>query len=68
MRSDNKDVALEELRDLSFEVDGEESVGEAKKWQVKALAWNAFMRAGELKQTLEMLNIGTNEASLKACV
>ena len=59
---------LEELRDLCVEVDGEENVSEAEKWQVKVLAGTAFVRAGETEEALETLGVGTNEESLEACV
>ena len=62
-----KDAALEELRDLCIEIEGED--GEATdrdKDMVRVLAGTAFVRAGELEEALETLGAGTNTENLEA--
>ena len=64
-----KDAALEELRDLAVESEGEDSEAEEKeKDLVKVLAATAFARAGEVEEALETLGAGTEHESLEGCV
>ncbi|EJD07235.1 uncharacterized protein FOMMEDRAFT_73853 [Fomitiporia mediterranea MF3/22] len=62
---EDKDVPLEELRDLCVEVEGED-VDVKERWQVRVLAGTAFARAGEVEEALETLGVGTNNESLEA--
>ncbi|KAJ3555155.1 hypothetical protein NM688_g2734 [Phlebia brevispora] len=62
-----KDAALEELRDLAVEIEGEDVEGDEKdKWLVRTLAGTAFARAGEVEEALETLGAGSNTQSLEA--
>lgn len=62
-----KDAALEELRDLAVEIEGEDVEGDDKdKWMVRTLAGTAFVRAGEIEEALETLGAGSNTQSLEA--
>lgn len=64
-----KDAALEELRDLCVEIEGEDSEAEQKeKDMVKVLAGTAFARAGEVEEALETLGAGTSHENLEAYV
>lgn len=65
---DDGDAALEELRDLCVEIDGEDVLADDEKWQVRVLAGTAFARAGEVEEALETLGVGSNAESLEACV
>ena len=59
---------MEELRDLSVEIEGDED-GEVKsndKWYVRIIAATAFARAGEVEEALETLAVKTNKESLEA--
>ncbi|THH03473.1 hypothetical protein EW145_g6224 [Phellinidium pouzarii] len=60
------DAVLEELRDLCVEIDSEEALSEAEKWQVRVLAGTAFARASEVEEALETLGVGSNTESLEA--
>ncbi|KAF8892275.1 coatomer complex protein [Infundibulicybe gibba] len=52
------DSALEELRDLSVEVEGEDFDGSDRdKCTVRVLAGTAFSRAGEIEEALETLGV-----------
>jgi coatomer subunit epsilon len=62
-----KDAALEELRDLCVEVEGEDcDAADRDKDMVRVLAGTAFVRAGELEEALETLGAGTNTENLEA--
>jgi coatomer subunit epsilon len=61
------DAALEELRDLCVEVEGEDVDGtDRDRWLVRVLAGTAFARAGEVEEALESLCAGSNKTSLEA--
>lgn len=60
-----KESALEELRDLSVEIEGDDIEGDERdKALVKVLAGTAFARAGEIEEALETL--GTDTEDLEA--
>lgn len=64
-----RDAALEELRDLSVEIEGEDA--EATPWEkgvVRVLAGTAFARAGEIEEALETLGAGNDTQNLEAYV
>ncbi|KAH8103983.1 coatomer epsilon subunit-domain-containing protein [Cristinia sonorae] len=62
-----KDAALEELRDLCVEIEGEDAEAEEREKEiVKVLAGTAFARAGEIEEALETLGAGTSHESLEA--
>ncbi len=64
---DAREAALEELRDLSVEIEGED--GEATPWEkgvVRVLAGTAFVRAGEIEEALEILGAGNDTQNLEA--
>jgi len=60
------EAALEELRDLAVEIEGEEDVegSERDKALVKVIAGTAFARAGEIEEALDTL--GTDTEDLEA--
>lgn len=63
------EAALEELRDLCVEIEGEDVEGDDKdKWIVRVVAGTAFARAGEVEEALESLCAGSNKDNLEACV
>ena len=64
------EAALEELRDLSVEIEGDDiEASEKEKWLVRVLAGTAFARAGEVEEALETLGLsGGNEESVEAYV
>ena len=68
--SEAAEAALEELRDLSVEVEGDDiEANEKDKWLVRVLAGTAFARAGEVEEALETLGVnGVNQESVEACV
>jgi len=68
--SDGDEAALEELRDLSVEIEGDDlEASDKDKWLVRVLAGTAFARAGEVEEALETLGLsGGNEESVEACV
>jgi coatomer subunit epsilon len=60
--------ALEELRDLSVEIDGDEVEGsEEDKATVRVLAGTAFARAGEIEEALETLGSDTEDLEAYVC-
>lgn len=62
-----KELALEELRDLAVEIEGDDVDGDERdKALVKVLAGTAFARAGEIEEALETL--GTDTEDLEAYV
>ncbi|KAI0642465.1 coatomer epsilon subunit-domain-containing protein [Trametes meyenii] len=62
-----RDAALEELRDLSVEIEGDDAeAGEWEKGTVRVLAGTAFARAGEVEEALETLGAGTDTRNLEA--
>lgn len=61
------DEALEELRDLCVEVEGDD-IEESDRAQVKVLAGTAFVREGEVEEALETLGAGGSSENLEACV
>ncbi|TCD63716.1 hypothetical protein EIP91_005087 [Steccherinum ochraceum] len=63
----SKDAALEELRDLCVEIEGDDADAEEKeKDTVKVLAGTAFALAGEVEEALETLGAGTSHENLEA--
>ena len=68
--SEAAEAALEELRDLSVEIEGDDlEASEKDKWLVRVLAGTAFARAGEVEEALETLGLnGGNKESVEACV
>lgn len=65
--STESEAALEELRDLSVEIEGEDAEGSDRdKALVRVLAGTAFARAGEVEEALETL--GSETEDLEACV
>lgn len=63
---DNTEKVLEELRDLSVEID--ESVDEKEKGLVRVVAGTAFTLEGEVEEALETLGAGSGIEDLDACV
>ena len=63
--SDEKDAALEELRDLCVEVEGDDASAN-ERGQVRVLAATAFAREGEVEEALETLGVGSNSENLEA--
>lgn len=64
---DAGDAALEELRDLSVEIEGDDAeVSEWEKGIVRVLAGTAFARAGEIEEALETLGAGNDTQNLEA--
>lgn len=60
--ADDKEALLEELRDLSLEIDGDDVEGtERDKATVRVLAGTAFARAGEVEEALETLGADTED-------
>ncbi|KAF8906300.1 coatomer epsilon subunit-domain-containing protein [Gymnopilus junonius] len=56
--SEQADAALEELRDLSVEIEGDDVEGSDKdKALVRVLAGTAFARAGEIEEALETVTV-----------
>ena len=68
--SKEAEAALEELRDLCVEIEGDDlEASENEKWLAKVLAGTAFARAGEVEEALETLGLsGGNEESVEAYV
>ena len=68
--SEGAEAALEELRDLSVEIEGDDlEASDKDKWLVRVLAGTAFARAGEVEEALETLGLsGGNEGSVEAYV
>ncbi|KZV74507.1 hypothetical protein PENSPDRAFT_601321 [Peniophora sp. CONT] len=64
---EDSDAALEELRDLCVEVEGDdtEAAPHEAGW-VRVLAGTAFARAGEVEEAMETLGAGTNTKDLEA--
>ncbi|KAI0319387.1 coatomer epsilon subunit-domain-containing protein [Amylostereum chailletii] len=61
------DVALEELRDLCVEIEGDDvEASEREKGWVRVVAGTAFARAGEIEEALETLGAETNTENLEA--
>ncbi|KAJ7115971.1 coatomer complex protein [Mycena epipterygia] len=57
-----QEAALEELRDLAVEIEGEDVEGtERDKHSVRVLAGTAFARAGEVEEALETLGAETED-------
>lgn len=56
------EAALEELRDLSVEIEGDDAEGsDSEKALVRVLAGTAFARAGEIEEALETLGSETED-------
>lgn len=68
--SEAAEAALEELRDLSVEIEGDDlEASEKEKWLVRVLAGTAFARAGEAEEALETLGLNEgNQESVEAYV
>ncbi|KAJ2936951.1 hypothetical protein H1R20_g148, partial [Candolleomyces eurysporus] len=63
-----KDAALEELRDLSVEIEDESEGTEREKALVRVLAGTAFARAGEVEEALETLGTETEDLEAVAVI
>ncbi|KII87381.1 hypothetical protein PLICRDRAFT_93140 [Plicaturopsis crispa FD-325 SS-3] len=62
-----KEAALEELRDLCVEIEGDDAEGDDRdKDAVRVLAGTAFARAGEVEEALETLGASTETENLEA--
>ncbi|PCH36245.1 hypothetical protein WOLCODRAFT_140287 [Wolfiporia cocos MD-104 SS10] len=62
-----RDAALEELRDLCVEIEGDDGDADAReRGAVRVLAGTAFARAGEVEEALETLGAGTTTENLEA--
>ncbi|KDR80738.1 hypothetical protein GALMADRAFT_91339 [Galerina marginata CBS 339.88] len=67
--STETESALEELRDLSVEIEGDDVEGSEKdKALVKVLAGTAFVRAGEIEEALETLGSETEDLEAVAII
>ncbi|KAF8966300.1 coatomer complex protein [Flammula alnicola] len=67
--STNAEAALEELRDLSVEIEGEDVEGSDRdKALVRVLAGTAFARAGEVEEALETLGSETEDLEAVALI
>ncbi|KAK0478350.1 coatomer epsilon subunit-domain-containing protein [Armillaria novae-zelandiae] len=67
--TEDKESALEELRDLSVEIEGDDVEGtERDKSIVRVLAGTAFARAGEVEEALETLGVGTEDLEAVAVI
>ncbi|KAF8809485.1 coatomer complex protein [Phlegmacium glaucopus] len=67
--STKAEAALEELRDLSVEIEGEDVDGsERDKALVRVLAATAFARAGEVEEALETLGSDTEDLEAVALI
>ncbi|PFH51763.1 hypothetical protein AMATHDRAFT_58220 [Amanita thiersii Skay4041] len=63
------DAALEELRDLAVEIEGEDVDGDERdKALVRVLAGTAFARAGEVEEALETLGTETEDLEAVAVI
>lgn len=61
------DAALEELRDLSVEIEGDDvEATEREKGWVRVIAGTAFARAGEIEEALETLGAESTTENLEA--
>jgi len=61
------DAALEELRDLSVEIEGDDvEATEREKGWVRVVAGTAFARAGEIEEALETLGAESTTENLEA--
>ncbi|KAJ7155424.1 coatomer complex protein [Mycena crocata] len=65
-----QEAALEELRDLAVEIEGDEDVEgtERDKHAVRVLAGTAFARAGEIEEALETLGSETEDLEAVAVI
>ncbi|KAI0630847.1 coatomer complex protein [Trametes polyzona] len=66
-KEEERDAALEALRDVVVEIEGEDA--EATEWEkgtVRVLAGTAFARAGEIEEALETLSAGNDTHHLEA--
>ncbi|TFK29650.1 coatomer complex protein [Coprinopsis marcescibilis] len=64
-----KEAALEELRDLSVEIEGDDAEGSPReKALVRVLAGTAFARAGEVEEALETLGTETEDLEAVAVI
>ncbi|KAF5350232.1 hypothetical protein D9758_007814 [Tetrapyrgos nigripes] len=68
--SSETESLLEELRDLSVEVEGDDTDGitEKNKAYVRVLAGTAFARAGEIEEALETLGADTEDLEAVAVI
>ncbi|KAI0046555.1 hypothetical protein FA95DRAFT_1560020 [Auriscalpium vulgare] len=65
--SGSGDAALEELRDLCVEIEGDDAhATEREKGWVRVVAGTAFARAGEVEEALETLGAETSTENLEA--
>ena len=64
-----KEAALEELRDLSVEVESDDAMGSPRdKALVRVVAGTAFARAGEVEEALETLGTETEDLEAVAVI
>ncbi|KXN87396.1 Coatomer subunit epsilon-1 [Leucoagaricus sp. SymC.cos] len=64
-----RELALEELRDLSVEIESDDVDGDERdKALVKVLAGTAFARAGEIEEALETLGTDTEDLEAVAVI
>ncbi|KAG2011866.1 hypothetical protein CC2G_011930 [Coprinopsis cinerea AmutBmut pab1-1] len=64
-----KEAALEELRDLSVEIEGDDGEGSPReKALVRVVAGTAFARAGEVEEALETLGTETEDLEAVAVI
>lgn len=67
--SQTGDAALEELRDLCVEIEGDDvDASEREKGWVRVVAGTAFARAGEVEEALESLGAESTTENLEAYV
>ncbi|KAF9006154.1 coatomer complex protein [Cyathus striatus] len=67
--SNDKEAALEELRDFSLEMEGDDYDGsDREKSLVRVLAGTAFARAGEVEEALETLGTETEDLEAVAVI
>jgi len=67
--SPSGDAALEELRDLCVEIEGDDvDASEREKGWVRVVAGTAFARAGEVEEALETLGAESTTENLEAYV
>jgi len=63
----NADPALEELRDLCVEIEGDDTEAtEREKGWVRVIGGTAFARAGEIEEAMETLGAESNTQNLEA--
>lgn len=67
--ADASDAALEELRDLAVEIEGDDAdATDREKGWVRVVAGTAFARASEVEEALETLGVASSTENLEAYV